>query len=101
LPAPSAFPAEVQGEHYRKLVDAGIKPTYRCGDLAGFGVSNSGRADPDAPCALIELETPGEASQYLTGLNNFYVLTRYNRSSLYAAAVLELAQAVKAADPNR
>ena len=98
---PVAFPAEVRGEHYRKLVDAGIKPTYRCGDLAGFGVSNSGRADPDAPCALIELETPGEANQYLAGLNNFYVLTRYNRSSLYAAAVLELAQAVKAAQTNR
>ena len=46
---------------------------------------------------MIELETPGEASEYLVGLTNFYVLTRYNRSSLYATAVLELARAVKAA----
>jgi membrane-bound lytic murein transglycosylase B len=92
-----AFPAQVQGEIFRKLVDAGIKPAYRCGDLAGFGVSSSGVTNPDAPCALIELATPGEDSQYLAGLNNFYVLTRYNRSSLYAAAVLELAQAVKSA----
>ena len=94
---PVAFAAEVQGENYRKLVDGGIKPTYRYGDLASFGVSAEGKAKADAPCALIELETPGETSEYLVGLTNFYVLTRYNRSSLYATAVLELARAVKAA----
>ena len=38
-----------------------------------------------------------KASEYLVAFNNFYVLTRYNRSSMYATAVLELAQAVKAA----
>jgi membrane-bound lytic murein transglycosylase B len=92
---PVAFAAEVEGENYRRLVDAGIKPTYRYGDLADFGVGAEGGTKADAPCALIELATPGEASQYLVGLTNFYVLTRYNRSSLYAAAVLELAQAVK------
>jgi len=94
---PVAFAAKVEGENYRKLVDAGIKPTYRYGDLAQFGVSASGEARADAPCALIELETPGEASEYRVALTNFYVLTRYNRSSMYASAVLDLAQAVKSA----
>jgi membrane-bound lytic murein transglycosylase B len=98
---PVAYSAQVQGENYRKLVDAGIKPTYRCGDLADFGVRAGGEAKADAPCALIELATPGEASEYLAALTNFYVLTRYNRSSMYAAAVLELAQAVKAASQSR
>jgi membrane-bound lytic murein transglycosylase B len=97
---PVAFAAQVHGEHYRALVDAGIKPAYRYGDLAGFGVSAEGESRADAPCSLIELATPGEASQYLVGLTNFYVLTRYNRSSFYAAAVLELAQAVKSAYTN-
>jgi membrane-bound lytic murein transglycosylase B len=94
---PVAFAAQLRGENFRKLVDAGIKPTYLCGDLANFGVSAEGETRADAPCALIELETPGEASEYLVGFTNFYVLTRYNRSSLYAAAVLDLAQAVKTA----
>jgi membrane-bound lytic murein transglycosylase B len=94
---PVAYAAQVHGGNYRKLVDAGIKPVYRCGDLAEFGVSASGGAEADAPCALIELETPGEPSEYLVGRANFYVLTRYNRSSLYAAAVLALAQAVESA----
>lgn len=98
---PVAFAAQVHGENYRKLVDAGIKPNYRYDDLANFGVSAEGGTRADAPCALIELATPGEASQYLVGLTNFYVLTRYNRSSLYAAAVLELAQAVKSAYPPK
>ncbi len=96
---PVAYPAQVQGENFRSLVDAGIKPAYRYGDLANFGVSAEGEAGADASCALIELTTPDEASEYLVGFTNFYVLTRYNRSSMYAAAVLELAQAVKAADP--
>jgi membrane-bound lytic murein transglycosylase B len=98
---PVAFAAQVHGENYRNLIDAGIKPTYRYGDLADFGVGAEGGTKADAPCALIELATPGEASQYLVGLTNFYVLTRYNRSSLYAAAVLELAQAVKSAYPPK
>jgi membrane-bound lytic murein transglycosylase B len=98
---PVAFAAHVEGQNYRKLVDAGIKPTYRYGDLAEFGVKTELEANADAPCALIELETPGEASEYLVGLGNFYVLTRYNRSSLYASAVLELARAVKLENRSR
>lgn len=94
---PVAFAARVEGAQFRKLVAAGIKPAFRCGELAQFGVSAGGEASADAPCALIELETPGEANAYLVALTNFYVLTRYNRSSLYAAAVLDLAQAVMAA----
>ncbi len=98
---PVAYPAQVQGPEYRRLIEAGIKPGYRYGDLAAIGVSTTGAARADAPCALIELETPGEASEYLVALKNFYVITRYNRSSMYAAAVLELAQAVKSADQAR
>jgi membrane-bound lytic murein transglycosylase B len=54
---------------------------------------------PD-PVGLLMLEEKPEgadADSYWIACNNFYVLTRYNRSRLYAAAVWELAKAVKSA----
>lgn len=44
--------------------------------------------------ALIEFEGPS-GKEYWLGLNNFYVITRYNHSDHYAMAVYLLGQAVK------
>ena len=44
--------------------------------------------------ALIRLRSDAE-SEYWLGEWNFYVITRYNRSPMYAMAVLQLAQALK------
>ena len=57
---------------------------------------------PD-PVGLLMLEdgpTDGEASYWIAA-NNFYVLTRYNRSRLYAAAVWHLAEAIREASAGR
>lgn len=101
---PIAVQAQVSGEAFRSLIDAGIRPVYRVADLPAYGVkvrSGSGTPalPPDAGCALIELETPGQPPEYWIGLRNFYVLTRYNRSSFYAIAVVELAGAIAAEAP--
>lgn len=92
-------PARVSGERWRALADAGIKPLYLAGDLAGFGVAADADLPPDMPCALIELETPGQGSEFRVGMNNFYVVTRYNRSSFYAVSVLDLARELAARRP--
>jgi membrane-bound lytic murein transglycosylase B len=88
---PVAMGAEVSGDAWRKLVASGITPAYRFADLAGYGVKLSVALPGDTLCALIELETPGQPSDVRVTLRNFFVLTRYNRSNLYAAAVLDLA----------
>ncbi len=38
--------------------------------------------------------TSDESSRYVLGLNNFYVITRYNHSRMYALAVYDLASAL-------
>jgi membrane-bound lytic murein transglycosylase B len=88
---PVAFAAEVSGELWRKLTEAGVTPASRAAELPGFGVKPAVPISPDTRCALIELETPGQPSDFRVTLQNFFVLTRYNRSNLYAAAVLDLA----------
>ena len=92
-----AVPAEVTGERYRLLVDGGVEAIYRAQELRDADVAFDEAIDEDTPSVLIELESPDAPSEYLVGLQNFYVLTRYNRSSFYASAVRELAAAVKAA----
>ncbi|MBU9355176.1 lytic murein transglycosylase B [Burkholderia multivorans] len=48
------------------------------------------------PVTVVDLPSPGSATEYMLGLKNFYVLTRYNRSFFYALAVYQLGEAVKA-----
>jgi len=48
-----------------------------------------------AAATLVDLETPGADTEYWLGYRNFYVITRYNRSSFYAMSVFELAEALR------
>jgi peptidoglycan lytic transglycosylase B len=94
---PVAYPASVDGDAYHALVDGSVEPRYRADALRAAGVTFSSEAAPDTQCVLVELESPGASPDHYVGLHNFYVLTRYNRSSFYAAAVIELAYEIRAA----
>jgi membrane-bound lytic murein transglycosylase B len=60
---------------------------------AGKGVTAT--ADPQASVALIDLVSPGYETEYWLGFENFYVITRYNRSSFYAMSVFQLAEEIR------
>ena len=94
------LPARVTGGNaaaaHRELAEAGIEPRTALSELKRYGVETRTDLALDTPVALIELESPGAPTEYRLGLRNFFVLTRYNRSALYASAVYDLAQEIKA-----
>jgi membrane-bound lytic murein transglycosylase B len=52
---------------------------------------------PEGTCSVVELPVPGKPSKYVAGFSNFEAVTRYNRSTFYASAVLDLADAIRVA----
>lgn len=94
---PVWLPTRVTGDGHRALLDAGIEPAIRRSTLARHGVEPPGILREDMPVALIEFVTPSAPTEFRLALRNFYVLTRYNRSTFYAAAVADLAAALRAA----
>jgi len=73
---------------------SGLERIHDVSDVQGQGVVFSGRDPPDGLCSIFELPTPGQPSKFVAGFNNFEVVTRYNRSTFYASAVLELGDAI-------
>jgi membrane-bound lytic murein transglycosylase B len=77
------------------LMAPDILPTFSVASFAGKGATLEGAAlNHNGPLALIELRHGPNAPSYVAGTENFYAITRYNWSSYYAMAVIELAEAV-------
>ena len=88
-----AVPAQSNGEPERGLIEAGIRPSLKVADLGEKGIT--AKADPQANVALIDLVSPGRETEYWLGFDNFYVITRYNRSSFYAMSVFQLGEEIR------
>lgn len=77
------------------LLAPDILPTFSVTQFVGKGAALEGAAlQHPGPLALIELRNGPNEPSYVAGTENFYAITRYNWSSYYAMAVIDLADAV-------
>jgi membrane-bound lytic murein transglycosylase B len=93
---PVTVPVKGAGPDHQPLVDAGMKPSHKLADLRSAGIEWNDSIDPNMEASLILLETE-DGPEYWLGLPNFYTITRYNHSNLYAMAVYQLSQEIRAA----
>jgi membrane-bound lytic murein transglycosylase B len=77
------------------LMAPDILPTFNVASFVAKGAALEGAAlQHPGPLALIELRNGSNPPSYMAGTENFYAITRYNWSSYYAMAVIDLAEAV-------
>lgn len=93
---PIAVPASVSGEQYKPILDEGIKPRLTVDELKKLGITPDSAVPGNLPAALIVVEEE-DGMHYWLAFNNFYVITRYNRSVNYAMAVFLLSREVATA----
>jgi membrane-bound lytic murein transglycosylase B len=93
--APITTPARGAGTRHEQFVKAGMKPSLRIDGLAKSGITPKQPLPGQGLSSLIKLEGM-KGDEYLLGLNNFYVITRYNHSNLYAMAVYQLSRKILA-----
>jgi membrane-bound lytic murein transglycosylase B len=92
---PVATPAQVSGAAYPTLVSRRLgKPQYSVASLGTRGVVSQAPIGGAQSAMLLEFQGR-EGPEYWLGFDNFYVITRYNHSQLYAMAVYQLSQEIR------
>lgn len=75
--------------------NGGLRPTETVSYWRAQGVEISPEQPGDRKATLMRMQQP-DGADYWLGYDDFYVITRYNHSRLYAMAVYELSQQIKA-----
>jgi len=92
--------ARIAGKKYQRALKQGLKPKYSLSQLAKYGIKPSYRHKSALPASLLGFEQK-KRTDYWLGFNNFYVITRYNTSPLYAMAVFQLGEKIAALRTKR
>ena len=92
---PVAVPARV-GEDYRsEWMNDGLKPVHTVTELAENSIYPAQPGAEGVRATAIEFEAR-RGPEYWLGWHNFYVITRYNHSSMYAMCVYQLSRQIEA-----
>ena len=81
----------------RAVTPENLKPAYSLQQLAEWGYTPAGKVDAgnDALATLVKLEGE-DGPEVWIAFQNFYAISRYNRSPLYSLAVYQLSQEIAA-----
>lgn len=86
-----AVTAQAGNGYDQTIANKKLKPKYTVDELASRGYIATAPVDPEQLATAMVLA--GESGdEYWLGLKNFYVITRYNHSHLYAMAVFQLSE---------
>jgi membrane-bound lytic murein transglycosylase B len=85
--------ASVQGDKAAQGLTVGIEPQLTAAQLHELGWSSSLQLDDALKVTAFRFDG-ADGEEYWLGLPNFYTITRYNRSPMYAMAVYQLSQAL-------
>lgn len=91
-----AMKTQSPNETYQTLLTEDLKPNTTVLQLKIQQINLDNIAD-NAPVKLVELALDTKPAELWATFTNFYVITRYNHSSLYAMAVYQLSEAIKTA----
>lgn len=95
---PVTSPATTGGAEVGAYLAHDLVARHALGELAEAGIRcQDDEPTPERRYGLVDLDTPNAPTEYRCATANFFAITQYNRSFFYAAAVSDLAAAVRSA----
>jgi membrane-bound lytic murein transglycosylase B len=93
---PVAQRISVTGENFREVLGNGTLRRYPIEELERAGAQVTEPVAPGTAAMLLEMGF-SSGNEYWLGFNNFYAITRYNKSLFYAMAVFQLSEELRRA----
>ncbi len=99
---PIVFPATLSTDtsaenRWQAFIGQGLEAKYSLDDLMAAGVVPTVPPPAEPSYGLIDLQNGQGATEYWLGTDNFFAITKYNRSFFYAMSVVDLGRAVRVA----
>tara|TARA_R110002073_G_scaffold78549_1_gene189377 strand:+ start:262 stop:1239 length:978 start_codon:yes stop_codon:yes gene_type:complete len=88
-----AHPALIADSPDEQVINQGLKPEHSLQQLQQAGLHPEIQLSPELMATAMKL-VGDDGDEYWIGMHNFYVITRYNHSRLYAMAVFQLAEEI-------
>lgn len=90
---PVVFRAAVKNDAYQTLLSKSLKPKFSQTDLKKHGIITAKPLGAGQRACFVKLQGENE-NEYWVGLQNFYVISTYNKSEQYVLAVSLLADKI-------